>query len=140
MRPSESLENSETYQMELFPDGSSGRTSSELSTQTEEQTFAPSLRKWESWGRISLSGEFSTLRTTESPSGGGASFSSLASILIPLEYVPTRYFLSAKAARGILSRSAKRGKTLPDTLQRALEALASSESSADETASESSEM
>jgi hypothetical protein len=67
-------------------------------------------------------------RTTESPNGGGASFSSLASILEPLSQVPTRYYLSAKAARGILRRSEKRGKTLPEVLRLALEAVAMEES------------
>lgn len=41
--------------------------------------------------------------------------------------VPQRYFLSAKACRGILRRAEKRGKTLPLLLARALEAVAGSE-------------
>jgi hypothetical protein len=40
--------------------------------------------------------------------------------------VPRRYWLSAKAAAGILRRAAKRGKELPPRLMAALEGLASS--------------
>ena len=39
--------------------------------------------------------------------------------------VPPRFFLSPKAARGILRRAAKRGRELPPALQAALTALAS---------------
>lgn len=38
----------------------------------------------------------------------------------------SRYFLSPKAASGILRRAAKRGRVLPEALQAALEALAQS--------------
>lgn len=37
------------------------------------------------------------------------------------EDADTKYHLSAKACRGILNRASKRGKTLPDELQMALE-------------------
>ena len=37
--------------------------------------------------------------------------------------VEDRYFLSAKAAEGILRRAERRGKDLPETLRRALEAV-----------------
>ena len=46
----------------------------------------------------------------------------LESILEPT--VADKYFLSAKACRGILRRSKKRGKTLPEHLHRALEEVA----------------
>jgi hypothetical protein len=39
--------------------------------------------------------------------------------------LPRRYFLSAKACKGILRRAEKRGKELPDALRIALEAVAS---------------
>jgi hypothetical protein len=43
-----------------------------------------------------------------------------------LEQNPSdKYFLSAKAAQGILRRANKRGKTLPTPLQEALESTAS---------------
>jgi len=38
--------------------------------------------------------------------------------------LPQRYYLSAKASRGILRRAANRGKVLPETLHRALQAVA----------------
>jgi hypothetical protein len=39
--------------------------------------------------------------------------------------LPTRFYLSSKACAGILRRAEKRGKELPEQLQRALEAVAS---------------
>jgi len=62
---------------------------------------------------------------SESPSDGAECSSSLSSILQSPNDVPTRYYLSAKAAAGILRRANRRGKTLPEQLQRALEAIAS---------------
>jgi len=41
--------------------------------------------------------------------------------------VDSRYALSAKAAAGILRRAGKRGRKLPEVLERALKAVASSE-------------
>lgn len=38
------------------------------------------------------------------------------------EDAPVKYSLSAKACQGILNRANKRGKALPDVLQKALEA------------------
>jgi hypothetical protein len=38
--------------------------------------------------------------------------------------VPQRFYLSEKACQGILRRAEKRGKKLPEQLQRALEAVA----------------
>jgi hypothetical protein len=40
--------------------------------------------------------------------------------------VPQRYYLSAKACKGILRRADKRGKELPPQLARALQAVAAS--------------
>ena len=42
--------------------------------------------------------------------------------------VPRKYYLSAKAARGILRRAAKRGKDLPEMLHRALLQVAGGQS------------
>jgi hypothetical protein len=41
--------------------------------------------------------------------------------------VPQRFFLSAKACAGILRRAEKRGKQLPELLQRALESAATTQ-------------
>ena len=65
-------------------------------------------------------GECWIANTSESPSGGVEC--SLSDILEA--HVPQRFYLSAKAARGILRRAEKRGKELPLALQQALEALA----------------
>jgi len=40
--------------------------------------------------------------------------------------IPAKYFLSAKACRGILRRAEKRGKELPELLRHALEQVADS--------------
>jgi hypothetical protein len=45
--------------------------------------------------------------------------------------LPQRYFLSAKACRGILRRSENRGKTLPLALEQALQQVAVQTSEAD---------
>jgi len=47
--------------------------------------------------------------------------SSLSRILQPLEDVPEKYYLSAKACLGILRRAKERGKELPEELKIALE-------------------
>jgi hypothetical protein len=63
------------------------------------------------------------LNSSEWPSDGdGFSLCSLSQVLEP--NVPPKYFLSAKAAAGILRRAAKRGRELPPALRRALEGLA----------------
>jgi len=56
----------------------------------------------------------------------GASVSSLSQIL-ETGPIPRRFYLSSLACRGILRRAEKRGKTLPPSLQAALEATASPE-------------
>jgi hypothetical protein len=121
--------------MVLFPGGSFGRMSEEPSLLTKEQTSKPSSIKWATSGRISQNGQSWTRKTSESPNGGGASFSSLASILESLEDVPIRYFLSARGAGGILNRSEKHGKKLPEELSNALEKISSLETSPEEMAS-----
>jgi hypothetical protein len=65
-------------------------------------------------------GGFWTRAGSESPSAAVAS--SLSDVL-ETRAVPPRYWLSARAAAGILRRAAKRGKTLPTRLQQALEGL-----------------
>jgi hypothetical protein len=72
---------------------------------------------WMTSGTVSP-GEFWTRAGSESPSG--AVVCSLSAVL-ETRPVPRRYWLSAKAAAGILRRAAKRGKTLPPRLMTALE-------------------
>jgi hypothetical protein len=66
--------------------------------------------------------EFWTLNTSEFPSAAVAS--SLSDILESPGPHLRKYFLSAKAAQGILRRAAKRGRALPPALHTALESLA----------------
>ncbi|MDO8632838.1 MAG: hypothetical protein Q7R41_20335, partial [Phycisphaerales bacterium] len=71
-------------------------------------------------------GEFSTRSISAYPSGGAVCLSSLSEVL-EIGDVPKRYFLSAKACRGILRRAAKRGRELPPQLERSLRAVADGE-------------
>jgi len=71
----------------------------------------------------------STLASSECPSGDDGSSSSvceavtttLTDVLQPS--APPRFYLSARAAQGILRRAEKRGRTLPTALEQALAAL-----------------
>jgi len=65
-------------------------------------------------------GEYLTADTSESPSG--AVGSTLSDILETS--VPRRFYLSPRAAAGILRRAERRGRELPTALREALEALA----------------
>ena len=111
-------------QEELFPDGQSGRTSSELCPAGTVTTLRQSSKKWLGWGRVSLNGQSLTHSSSESPKGVDECSSSLALILQQPTDVASKYFLSAKAAEGILRRANRRGKTLPEQLQQALEIVA----------------
>jgi len=65
--------------------------------------------------------EYWTLSTSEYPKDGVAC--SLSDILETGD-VPQRYYLSAKACRGILRRAERRGRKLPEHLAAALESAA----------------
>jgi len=80
----------------------------------------PSSGCWGNAGMGSPTG-FLTLNLPEFHSGAVAS--SLSDILETGD-LPQRYFLSAKACRGILRRAGKRGKELPLSLKSALEQIA----------------
>lgn len=100
-----------------------GKTSQEHSAATEAQTSTLSSTKWATAGRWNKNGLCWMHSTSESPNGDDASSSLLSSILQSLEDVPTKYFLSAKAAEGILRRATRRGKTLPQMLEQALRSV-----------------
>ena len=124
--------------MQLTLPMSSGRTSPESSIPKTTPLDASSLRWWEQMphscrhenrdGGVTQvwllapedrqRGEFSTLNISASPSEGGGS-SSLSAVLEEGP-VPPRYYLSAKAASGILRRAESRGKELPPALEEAL--------------------
>lgn len=82
--------------------------------------LAPSSVRWQNWGMGSPTA-FLTLSGSEFPSGAVAC--SLSDILETGD-VPPKYFLSAKACRGILRRAEKRGRELPPALHGALTAVA----------------
>lgn len=84
------------------------------------ETLEPSLPAFGNAGMGSPT-EFLTLNISEYPSD--AVVCSLSDILETGD-LPQRYFLSAKACRGILRRAEKRGKDLPPMLARALEQVA----------------
>ena len=136
---------SEETQMSMFDlDIWSGKMSPEPSVQTEEKTSRRSLKKqsgsqsrkppmflylkkdgpqadasWETAG--ALLGEFSMHSFGEHPISlyhNGVGESHLSQILEDSPH--PKYSLSAKACQGILNRANRRGKKLPDMLEKAL--------------------
>jgi len=84
------------------------------------------LERWPTSG-TAWHGGFSTHVSSECRSdedGCSSSEPSLTEILESPQTVPAKYSLSARAARGILRRAEKRGRTLPGHLAVALEAVA----------------
>ena len=115
-RPPESLtlfsETEDGFSLRMFPD-SFPRTADEIS---------PSFsRRWPTSGFTTSPGECWTVDSSECHSDGGA-FSSLPDVLVA--DVPPRFYLSPKAAAGIIRRAEKRGRSLPRQLDRALTELA----------------
>lgn len=102
-------------------DGSSLRTYPDSFHPTEAEISESFSRRWPNSGFTTSPTEFWTADTSECPSDGDGS-SSLLDVLEAT--VPERFYLSPKAAAGILRRAAKRGKELPTRLREALEALA----------------
>lgn len=103
-------------------DGSSLRTYPDSFPAMEELTSGSYSRRWPTSGFTTSLGELWTADTSECPSGGGE-YSSLPDVLEAT--VPERFYLSPKAAAGILRRAAKRGRELPPHLAKALRTLAS---------------
>jgi hypothetical protein len=75
---------------------------------------------WQSWG-IVYRGEYSMHKISESRSD--AVVSSL-SLTLERGNLPQRFFLSPKACAGILRRANRRGKALPELLEKALKETA----------------
>lgn len=112
---------------DIAPLGWYGRTSPVSCQVTEAGILEPSSGCWQNSGMGSPTG-FLTLNTSEwnhieEPSHNAEGVCSLSDILETGD-VPQRYFLSAKACRGILRRAEKRGKALPGLLKAALERVA----------------
>jgi hypothetical protein len=105
------------------PEPSSSRTFRASSAALMGWTGTPSYVHWENSGTGGPTG-FATLNGSECRSVAGecsSSPSTLADILTPT--APDRFSLSARAAAGIMRRSAKRGRRLPAELEVALESL-----------------
>lgn len=111
--------------MTLFgqEDGSSLRTFPDSFPQTVAEISPSFTRRWPSSGFTTSPGECWTADTSECPSDGGE-YSSLQDVLE--DQVPERFYLSQKAAAGILRRAEKRGRELPKHLHKALTELAES--------------
>lgn len=99
------------FSLRMFPD-SFPATTDEIS-----ESFS---RRWPSSGFMTSPGECWTADTSECHSEGGE-FSSLPSVLEA--DVQPRFFLSPRAAAGIIRRAEKRGKALPPHLDLALREL-----------------
>lgn len=89
----------------------------------QDAISASSSPRWRSWV---LGSPCAYLTLNGSAFHSGASASSLLDILEPASEVPAKYYLSAKACRGILRRAAKRGRDLPPVLREALQMAAES--------------
>ena len=123
-------------QLSLF-----GKTCQERSAPTEEKISGPCWKNLPAWNNQTLQfldlrvggadgarpeqspetdgawlGDSLTLNIGESPSVANES---LLSQILEVD-VPLKYFLSARACRGILTRALRRGKALPDLLKTAL--------------------
>jgi len=102
------------------PLGFSSKMFPDFSVQTVEETLQKSsVFSWSSAG-MGFAGVCSTANFSESPNA--AAVSSLSDVLE--SHVPQRFFLSSRAAAGVLRRATKRGRILPTRLQKALEELA----------------
>jgi len=99
----------------LSQDGLLSRTSPVCYPHQEGQTLPSSFEGWQNSG-MACAGGYSTLSMPEYPND--AAVSSLSDILET--GVLQKYFLSARAARGILRRAEKRGRQLPPLLEAAL--------------------
>ena len=98
-------------------DGSSLRTYPDYFPPTVAEISPSYSRRWPSSGFTTSPGECWTADTSECPSDGAAS-SSLPDVLEA--DVHPRFYLSPRAAAGILRRAEKRGKALPEALFTAL--------------------
>lgn len=118
LRPPESLtlfsETADGFSLRMFPDSF---------PQTADEISPSYSRRWPTSGFTTSLGECWTADTSECHNEGGA-FSSLPDVLVA--DVPPRFYLSPKAAAGIIRRAEKRGRALPDELDQSLRTLSTS--------------
>jgi hypothetical protein len=112
-----------TLLQNIAPDGWSTKTSPASCHLTKDGILEHSSPRWGNAG-MGSHGEALTLSTPDWHSD--ASVCSLSDTLETGD-VPPQFYLSARACQGILRRAEKRGKKLPEQLQRALEAVAAVE-------------
>jgi len=103
--------------------GSSGKTSPVSCRRAEDGTLVPSSGRWGNSGTGSRT-ECWTLNLSEwtvslTPSHKDEGVSSLLDVL-EIGNVPQRYYLSPRAAAGILRRAERRSSKMPEFLLRAL--------------------
>ena len=109
----------------LKPNGSSSKMYLAYSAVNEEQTWEQLSERWSTSG-MAWPGECLMHSTSEFPKDGGVS-SSLQNVLETQPVLP-KFYLSAKACEGILRRAERRGKKLPEALDKALRSQCSSPS------------
>lgn len=100
-------------QQELFPDGLSGRTWSELCLAEMVTTLRQSSKKWLTSGLITLNGQCWTRSSSESPKNVAACSSSLNFITQDSANTQDKYLLSEKSVRGIHERETTSVSTGP---------------------------
>lgn len=100
--------------------GFSLRTFPDFFPPTVDEISPSYSRRWPSSGFTTSPGECWIADTSECPNEGAVS-SSLPDVLE--DDVPQRFYLSPRAAAGILRRAEKRGRELPSALAKALSAL-----------------
>ena len=105
----------------IGPVGWYGKTSPVSCRRMEDGTLVPLSEAWSNSGMASRT-ECLTLSTSEYHSDTGVC--SLSDILETGD-VPPKFYLSPRACAGILRRAEKRGKSLPQFLAAALQAVAS---------------
>ena len=105
-------------------DGQCGKMSPVSCLREEDGTLAPSSGRWLNSG-IAFHGECWTLKTSESHSD--AEECSLLDVLQEIGGIQPKYYLSSRAAQGILRRAERRNKTIPPRLKEALLECADSE-------------
>jgi len=116
-------------QLTLFPEELADESEHEAALPDEDDAWHSTAGGWVpssgGWANSGIGGptECWTLSTSESPSDAVAS--SLSDILETTGEHLRKYFLSPKAAAGILVRAARRGRPLPPELLTSLKSLAS---------------
>jgi hypothetical protein len=111
--------NSIAFLQKLAPNGWLSRMSPVCYPAMEDEILPSSFEGWSNSGMASLGGCL-TLNISDWPSD--ANVCSLSEVLET--DVPHKYYLSQKAARGILRRAEKRGKEIQGLLLTALERVA----------------